>query len=67
MTRLPCENLTDFINGLKHFYSVDKGSFKEGQHIILHNDHEEKIFEIINVIRFDEYNVLGIKCRGDIK
>ena len=63
MTKLPCDNLTDFINGMKHFYSVGKNQFEQGQQVILYNDQQEEVFEIVNVIRFKEHYVLGLKYK----
>ena len=63
MAKLPCDNLTDFINGMKHFYSVGKSDYREGQQVILYNNQQEEVFEIVNVMRFKEYDVLGIKYK----
>ena len=63
MTKLPCDNLTDFIYGMKHFYSVGKNQFEQGQQVILYNDQQEEVFEIVNVIRFKEHYVLGLRYK----
>lgn len=63
MIKLPCDNLNSFVNGLKHFYSVEKSGFEEGKQVVLFNDHQEEVFEIINVIRFKEHYVLGLRYK----
>ena len=63
MNKLPCDNLTDFIYGTKHFYSVEKNQFEQWEQVILYNDQQKAMFEIINVIRFKEHDVLGLKYK----
>lgn len=61
MIRLPCDNLDSFVQGVKHFYSVNSNDFKKGQHIILYNDEYEATFEIQLLIYFEENTILGLK------
>ena len=60
--RLPCENIHDFINGIKHHYSVTTDDhYEQGKAITLYNDYNECDFRIENIIRFNEHVVLSLK------
>lgn len=40
--RLPCENIDDFIHGIKHHYSVTTDDhYEQGKAITLYNDYKE--------------------------
>lgn len=66
MIRLPCENLTEFINSSKIFYRVSKGLHKVGQSVVLYNDGQEATFKIMHMLHFEHDEVLGLKLKGSV-
>ena len=62
MKQLPCDNLQEFVDGNKHFYSVDKDSgYRRGQQVILYNGDRNETFEINYVHYFKENEVLALR------
>ena len=59
--RLYCDNIDDFIQGLKHHYSVTSDQFEQGKAITLFSDYKECDFRIENIIHFKEHNVLSLE------
>ena len=58
--RLPCDNLDDFINGIKHYYSVTTDKYQIGDIVTLYNDQEECKFRVMYILNFKEHNVLHL-------
>ena len=58
--RLPCNNLHDFIRGIKHHYSVDTDKYTIGDIVTLHNDKKECRFRVMYILNFKEHNVLHL-------
>ena len=62
--RLPCDNLDDFINGIKHYYSVTTDKYQIGDIVTLYNDQEECKFRVMYILNFKEHNVLHLSEEG---
>lgn len=58
--RLPCDNITEFIDGVKRFYKVDEDKYKAGDTVTLFNEQYEHDFRVMNVFYWDGY-VLTLK------
>lgn len=58
--RLPCDNLQDFVNGIRHYYTVYEGDYQEGDTVILYNHHEEYYFKVRIIIRYPGRIILGL-------
>lgn len=58
--KLPCDNITEFIDGVKRFYKVDEDKYKVGDTVTLFNSQYEHDFRVTNVFYWDGY-VLTLK------
>ena len=67
MTRLPADNLQDFIYGLRHYYTVYEGTYKEGDSVVLYSDHQEEVFIIRNIIRNQGKITLGLIREANLR
>ena len=43
--KLPCDNIDDFIRGIKHYYSVTTDKYQIGDIITLYNDQKNASLE----------------------
>lgn len=64
MIKLPCDNLKDFVVGIKHFYTVYEGNYQLAQTVILYCENWQEKFEVIHIIRHEGNTVLGLKYKG---
>lgn len=67
MNRLYCDNLNDFILGMRHYYTVYEGAYREGDSVILYNDHHEALFTVMNVIRHEGKISLGLIREANLR
>lgn len=51
--RLYCDNLIDFVEGRNKFYTIYSGYVSKGDIVVLHNEWEEREFEVIMTIQHD--------------
>lgn len=58
--RLPCENIDDFILGLKHIYMLEDRQPEKGQCVTLYNDYKECDFKIKFILHYDDHHVLHL-------
>ena len=58
--KLPCDNIDDFIHGIKHYYSVETDKYQIGDIITLHNDHKECKFRVMYILNFKEHKILHL-------
>lgn len=62
MLRLPCDNLREFIEGMKIFYTVyDDQIYQINDLVSLYNDNEEHVF-VINYIHYMSGRVLALEA-----
>ena len=59
--RLPCENIDDFINGIKHHYTVTENKHKQGQCVTLYNDYKECDFKITFILHYANEHILHLR------
>ena len=58
--KLPCENIHDFINGIKHHYSVTTDKYQIGDIVTLHSDHKECKFRVMYMLKCKEHTILHL-------
>ena len=62
--KLPCDNIDDFIRGIKHCYSVTTDKYQIGDIVTLYNDQEECKFRVMYILNFKEHRVLHLMEEG---
>ena len=58
--KLPCENIDDFIHGIKHHYSVTTDKYQIGDIVTLYNKHKECKFRVMYILNFKEHKILHL-------
>ena len=58
--RLPCDNIDDFIRGIKHYYSVTTDKYQIGDIVTLYNNQKECKFRVMYILNFKEQKILHL-------
>ena len=58
--KLPCDNIDDFIRGIKHYYSVTTDEYLIGDIVTLYNEHTECKFRVMYILNFKEHKILHL-------
>lgn len=57
---LYADNLNQFVNGQRTFYTVPSGNYKRGDVVTLHDNYNQYAFKIYTVVNWGEHTILGL-------